>query len=333
MTTAWWSKLAVIMGFLTYTTRDVASHRKVEFWDEHASDVITSLHVEPARDTAFDATLKAAEFGGIGFIEAVSTPTRVIHSHGANRSLPAAYLVHIQCHGTCINRQANTEVVLEAGDFVLCDNTLPCELLLGGANDMLVLRIPQALLKRRIPTPELYINRHMRGDKGTCLLAARFASEFWQECQSSVNPMSADRLAGTVCDLLATAFMDCGDAPLEISTVQTVWKLRIRHYIDLHLSDPDLTPTAIASHFKISPRYVHKLYASGDEAVSRYILRRRLEACHRSLSDPSQLAKTVSTVAFEWGFNNTTHFARVFRDRYGVSPSELRRERQAFQPD
>ena len=126
-------------GFVTYTTHGIASHRKVEFWDEHASDVITSLHVEPARETVFEASLKAAEFGGIGFIQAGSTPTRVVHANGpATRQSGAAYLVHMQFKGTCVNRQANTEVVLGPGDFVLCDNTLPCELLLSGANDMLV---------------------------------------------------------------------------------------------------------------------------------------------------------------------------------------------------
>jgi AraC-like DNA-binding protein len=94
----------------------------------------------------------------------------------------------------------------------------------------------------------------------------------------------------------------------------------------MNLGNPQLTPSLVAQHFKISPRYVHKLYANEDEAVSRYILRRRLEACHRSLCDAHQSAKTVSTIAFEWGFNNTTHFARVFRDKYGQSPSELRQQ-------
>jgi AraC-like DNA-binding protein len=312
--------------FLSYSTHDVPTHRKVAFWDEHASDVITHLHVEPGQEHAFDASLRAAEFGGVGFIEAISTPTRVVHSHGLARTSAAAYLVHIQCRGTCINRQAHTEVMLEAGDFVLCDNTLPCELVLGGDNTMLVLRIPQELLKRRIATPELFINRHMSGDRPACLLATRFVSEFWQQSQNALSAMAADRLAGTVCDLLSTAFMEYTDVSLEMSSVQAVWKLRIQHYIDQHLGDSNLTPTTIATHFNISPRYVHKLYASGAEAVSRYILRRRLEACHRSFSDPSQAAKTVTTVAFAWGFNNMTHFARVFRERFGVCPSEFRRE-------
>lgn len=312
---------------MTFSTRGVATTRKVELWNEHASDLITQLHVEPERGVAFDASLRAAEMGGISFIEAASTPTRVVHAHASEGiGGRAAYLIHLQCRGTCINRQAGREVHLGPGEFVLCDNTLPCELLLGGDNLMLVLRIPQQLLRRRLPMPEGYINRHMPAAGGGGLLAARFAAIVWEQCQSGFSPLIMDHIADSVCDLIAAAFLECGGARVDASTLQHRWRLRLRRFVDSHLTDPNLTPTQIARHFKISPRYVHKLYAREEESVSRYILRRRLEECHRALGDRGQLAKSVTTVAFEWGFNNTTHFARVFRERFGRSPSERRQE-------
>jgi len=314
-------------SFVQYSTQAVAPHRRVEFWNERASGVITDLQVEPDREIAFEASLKAVDFAGIGFAEAISTPTRVVHSHGlASRAPSPVYLIHLQRRGTCLNRQVHTEVLLEAGDFVLCDSTLPCELILGGDNSMLVLRIPQAVLKRRLPTPEIFINRHMSGRSGTSALVSKFVNLFWEQCQSDMETVAAERLADSICDMLATSFMDSSRQPLDGSTVQTLWKLRIRRFIDLHLGDPELVPATIANHFRVSPRYVHKIFASEDEAVSKYILRRRLEACHRSLTDGTQSAKSVSVIAFEWGFNSTTHFARVFRERYGLSPSELRRQ-------
>lgn len=311
-------------GFASYSTQVVAPHRRVEFWNEHASGVFTELRVQPDRDVAFEASLKAIEFAGVGFAEAVSTPTRVIHSQGRAGQGSPSYLIHLQRSGACLNRQMNSEVLLEAGDFVLCDSTLPCELILRGDNRMLVLRIPQAALRRRLPTPEVFINRHMPGQVGTSGLVSRFVNLFWEQCQAGMDRAAAERVADTICDLLATSFLDSYKQPVDGSTVQTLWKLRIRRFIDLHLSDPELSPATIAAHFRVSPRYVHKIFAGEDEAVSKYILRRRLESCHRSLTDSTQHSKSVSVIAFEWGFNSTTHFARVFRERYGLAPSELR---------
>lgn len=312
-------------GFVSYSTGTVAPHRRVEFWNEHASGLITGLRVQPDSEIQFEASLKAVEFAGIGFAEAISTPTRVVHTqHCASHPAGSAYLIHLQRQGSCLNRQMKTDVMLQAGDFVLCDSTLPCELVLGGDNRMLVVRIPQATLKRRLPTPEVYINRYMPGQCGASGLVSRFLNLFWDQCQLDLGQMTAERMADTICDLLATAFLDASRQPSGDSTVQTLWKLRIRHFIDQHLSDPDLSPPMIAGRFRVSPRYIHKMFENEDEALSRYILRRRLEACHRSLADRAQAAKTVSVIAFEWGFNSTTHFARVFRERYGVSPSELR---------
>lgn len=312
-------------GFTTYSTQGVAPHRRVEFWNEHASGLITALQVQPAGAVDFSASIKALDIAGIGFAEAVSTPVRVLHLHklAQGRHEPY-YLIHLQRSGSCLNRQINSEVLLEPGDFVLCDDTLPCELILGGDNRMLVVRIPQSVLKRRLPAPEVFINRHMPGRRGTSGLVSQFVNLFWDQLDG-IQTLAAEKVVESICDLLATCFIDSDKRQPDASTVQTHWKLRIRRYIDQNLTDPDLAPTSIASHFRVSPRYVHKLFANEENAVSKYIQHRRLDACYRSLTDAGQGSKTVSVIAFEWGFNNTTHFARVFRERFGLSPSELRR--------
>jgi AraC-like DNA-binding protein len=54
-------------------------------------------------------------------------------------------------------------------------------------------------------------------------------------------------------------------------------------------------------------------------------LRRRLEECARAISDAAQRSRTVTEIAFLHGFNNASHFGRVFRERYGATPSDYRR--------
>ena len=61
------------------------------------------------------------------------------------------------------------------------------------------------------------------------------------------------------------------------------------------------------------------------ETVTQYIQRRRLEECARALIDAPVRDRLVTEIAFDYGFNSLTHFGRVFRNQFGLTPSEYRR--------
>ena len=76
---------------------------------------------------------------------------------------------------------------------------------------------------------------------------------------------------------------------------------------------------------KLSPRYLRMIFASENETVSAYILRRRLEQCARQIGDPAWRGHSMIKIAFGWGFNSAPHFTRTFRDRFDMPPREYRR--------
>ncbi|SPE99575.1 helix-turn-helix domain-containing protein [Streptomyces sp. MA5143a] len=99
---------------------------------------------------------------------------------------------------------------------------------------------------------------------------------------------------------------------------------RILRFIDEHLADADLSPEVIAGAHHISVRYLHKLFQDEGTTVGRWIQRRRLEECRRDLELGVRGRRTIASVAGRWGFLSATHFSRVFRAAYGMSPSEWR---------
>ncbi|MFH9550545.1 helix-turn-helix domain-containing protein [Streptomyces sp. NPDC051445] len=99
---------------------------------------------------------------------------------------------------------------------------------------------------------------------------------------------------------------------------------RVLEYVELHLTDPDLSPEVIARAHHISVRYLHKLFKDEGRTVGRWILRRRLEECRRDLTRYGRGGRTIAAVAARWGFLSATHFSRVFRSAYGMSPREWR---------
>jgi len=100
---------------------------------------------------------------------------------------------------------------------------------------------------------------------------------------------------------------------------------RIRQTIEASLSDPDASLEDVAAAHRISPRYLQKLFKSGDETFSHYILARRLERCRADLANPMCAQLSISQICFRWGFNGSAHFSRAFRDRFGLSPREHRK--------
>jgi AraC-like DNA-binding protein len=126
------------------------------------------------------------------------------------------------------------------------------------------------------------------------------------------------------CRLLALA---CGSAPGDQRVATRAAKLRqVKDYIALHLSEPDLNPSMVAAAMKISVRQLHLLFEPTGTSFTEHVLGRRLEECRLILESPSGRARSVTDIAYAWGFNSLASFYRAFGQRFGVSPGTLPRQ-------
>ena len=106
---------------------------------------------------------------------------------------------------------------------------------------------------------------------------------------------------------------------------------RVLAFIDAHLAEPlPLDTLAAVAHF--SPFHFHRLFTAWcGETLGDYLRRRRLEIAALRLATQPQLA--VLDVALGVGFGSGEAFARAFRLRFGVSPTEWRENRKPGQAD
>jgi AraC-like DNA-binding protein len=72
----------------------------------------------------------------------------------------------------------------------------------------------------------------------------------------------------------------------------------------------------------MSVRYLHRLFEDAGASVRATILARRLDRCRDALAGSPR--RSISEIAFAWGFNDAAHFSRVFKARFGGSPRDLR---------
>ena len=311
---------------VSFSTAGLDPRRKLAFWNEHACESFSPLVSDPVDIRSFHGSIARTTIGDLTLAEVYSEAQLVRHSraHVARTRSPLFFL-HLQMEGKSISRQDGREACLNPGDFTLCDSTRHYDSVFPGANRVLVLGIPDAQLRRQIACPECLVAIPMQASAGVRGLFSRFLRNYWAECREQLDETVAGRLTVAILDLLGAAYADLPRSQSGRSSLATAHRIRIINYIEAHLHDPDLTPTRIAAACKMTPRYLHHLSSDQDETVARYILRRRLEDCSRALVSDAQRGRTVTEIAFDSGFNSPTHFGRVFRAKFGVTPREFRR--------
>lgn len=141
----------------------------------------------------------------------------------------------------------------------------------------------------------------------------------------NAKPRHATELARNLIDTIALLIDSEVEGSMRDTHTQHRIRGRIMSYIRTNIGEFDLSPKMIAEANGISVSYLYKLFGKTDMTVGDYIIAQRLQASYETLSTTGSREATVSEVAYSFGFRNMSHFSRVFRQRYNVSPSAVRK--------
>jgi len=233
------------------------------------------------------------------------------------------YFVNIHLSGEVRLQQNDREALAQPGDITLHDMTLQHRLSSLQQMSLLAVSIPRRLLKERIPSIEHYTALHIPGHVGIGALASNFIrSTFSQADQLSAQQFSA--LSEHALDLLTMALVSARPARYNLSKNHTFMLNQIKAFVGQHLTDETLNPAMVAAGVGLSSRHISSLFKAEDTSLMRYIWQRRLENCRKELVSPLHPGQRISEIAFRWGFNDLSHFSRLFKERYDCSPKEYR---------
>ncbi|WP_433292744.1 helix-turn-helix domain-containing protein [Pseudonocardia sp. CA-142604] len=69
---------------------------------------------------------------------------------------------------------------------------------------------------------------------------------------------------------------------------------------------------------------LHRAFAGEPCSLSEWIWAQRLDAVRTDLCAPSLRHRTISDLAFSWGFVDASHFSRAFKARFGCTARDVR---------
>ena len=71
----------------------------------------------------------------------------------------------------------------------------------------------------------------------------------------------------------------------------------------------------------MSERHANRLLAREGTSIRQLLIERRLAKCSEALE---KTERSVSEIAYAFGFRQPNHFTRAFKGYYGISPTEYR---------
>jgi AraC-like DNA-binding protein len=97
---------------------------------------------------------------------------------------------------------------------------------------------------------------------------------------------------------------------------------RIKDIVKHHFTNPEFGPREVANEAGISLRYLQKFFTARGTTCSRFVQSLRLEHAVRLVRcrNLTRSGQPLSDIARLSGFPNYSHFARLFRHRFGHSP-------------
>ncbi len=313
------------MQRLVFSTDAVPERERFSYWRAAIGDGLLGNWVEPNKDQErpFNGRLIGLRAGSVARIRCRADGHSCFRGPReiGRRSWQDHFLFYREFSAGALFQWDRGQLVTRPGELVICDPILPLAAKARADFDYELWMLPRKLLDPHVPAARRSRSLVLLGGSaGLDGMIKAYLDAFARQLQS-LDDGEVDVVADNFCRLLAVA---CGSAAGEQHEALRLARLEeAKRYVDLRLADPDLTAEKTAAALRISVRSVHLLFEPSGESFGQYVLRRRLEECRATLTNPIG-ERSIADVAFGWGFNNLATFYRTFRRAFGVTPSEVR---------
>jgi len=306
---------------------DAENSRIIDSWVGALRNIHWPVSLTKQDSQNYSANLQRINCGPLSLIMYCSDPIIAKREGKVSSSGSESHFTFNYINKGRLSVDHNNQITdLSKGDFVIADNSLPSTIEFLSKAQTFSIRIPAKLLGIYIDNPRLLCNQIPSG--GTLYRGVLKELFFclWRQCEDGATEESQKAVINTFLSFLAISFETGNKRQLSHAHKSEFLLSRIKEYIDNNLSNIHLSPELVAQEFHISTRYLRKLFqAEGTNSMTDYIRYKRLDKCADDLISIQTDKKSITDIAYFWGFNNSSSFTRAFKAYFGISPMEYKR--------
>lgn len=308
-----------------FTRNDVLSSDGLSIWREVVSRAILPVDLTVLPDRPFHSSGSTRAQPEFRVALLLQSGLRIERTRQLLTDGTDDLALQICMAGTLIVSQRAQEIVLHRGDATLLSAAEPISIACPSPARFVHVQLPRKALALLVPKFDDSIMRAIPRDSKALQLLAGYARLIGAD-QSRTSPDFSRLVTTHLHDLVTASLGATHDAAAlaDESGIRAARLHAIKTDVTERLADHDLSVASVAARQHVTPRYVQALFEREGTTLSAFILGQRLVRAHDLLADPRNINRPINVVASEAGFRDRSHFNRLFRQRYGVAPSEIR---------
>ena len=316
------------IGAIRISTDEFPERERLPLWREIFGRNMVHVDIEPLDDRPFRASATFLALPGLGVAFGSHSDARYVHGKQSVARAGDQVVLALVTRGLGHASQLNREVWTHPGNAVMLSATEPTTGTLRGEGASLVMKFPRSAVETLVSDLGSALVRPIDAANEALRLLIGYLRVLL-DGQLLTNKDLARAFATHVLDLAALAIGACGEGR-EIAGSRGLRAARLDSVLRLiraEYSDPEISSELVAARLRISTRYLHKLLQETGTSFAERVQELRLERAFSLLSGETRAARKVHVAAYDAGFSDLSHFNRLFRRKYGLTPTAARGRR------
>lgn len=303
--------------------------RQFDTWREVVYQTCGALCTVNERGGTFGGTMVNVGLGSIQAILVQANPHTVARTERQiRRSVTERLYLCMPLDGNVWLIQDNRRSTVGSGELMVFENTRAYSLTMLEPIRMMILTFPHQAVNVTPGVTRQLMVRRWSGKEGLSALLSHMIVGLERHL-TELSLVTAEELGRSIASITSSLLAErLNVAVTDPTATRHALMMRIQAFARSQLGNPQLDPGVLANRHNVSLRYLQHLFHEQGVSPARWIRYERLARCAEDLQNPSFAHLTVAMIGERRGLPSAPHFSRLFRERYGVTPREFRRNRQ-----